>query len=111
MATEDSEPPPSRRGRHTSLGDIYSKVEALSDDIHGIKRDLERVYVRKEEFTPVKTITYGFVALILTAVVAALIGSVVYKQGGPSTPPTIIYQVPPEYTSPSPVPAAPRPSI
>lgn len=56
---------------------LDKKLDTKIDALHaGLSRELG-AYVRKEEFGPVKSIVYGLVGMILTAVVGALIYLVV----------------------------------
>jgi len=59
---------------------------AIKIEIDYIKRDLTRLFdildknfVKREEFTPVRNLVYGVVSLILVAVFGALIGLVIIK--------------------------------
>jgi tetrahydromethanopterin S-methyltransferase subunit B len=58
---------------------VEQKVDTLIDEMKGVKDCLEKKYVRKDVFEPVKNIVYGFVGLILIAVAGALISLVVMK--------------------------------
>lgn len=53
-----------------TLKDIYDSIEAFRTEV----RD---TYVTKDEFNPVKAVTYGMVSLILTAVLLVLVATVV----------------------------------
>lgn len=53
-----------------TIADVYKQVESLREDI-------EKKYVTKIEFTPVKSIVYGLVALILMSVATAIVATVV----------------------------------
>lgn len=55
---------------NVSLRDIYDAVQDLRVEV-GEK------YVTKDEFLPVKSVTYGLVALILMAVATALVATVI----------------------------------
>ena len=55
------------------LARIDERTLLLVAEIQGIKDQLNSKYVSREEFKPVKTIVYGFVALVLTSVIGALI--------------------------------------
>jgi len=55
---------------NVSLRDIYDAVQDLRNEV-GEK------YVTKDEFLPVKSVTYGLVALILMAVATALVDNVI----------------------------------
>lgn len=63
----------------TDLAVIKEKVETMKSGIERIESRLERSYVTKEEFDPVKKIVYGLVGLILVAVVTALIALIIRK--------------------------------
>lgn len=62
----------SDNGGKVTLRDIYTAVQEFRDEIR-------ETYVTKAEFAPVMRVVYGLVTLILTAVVAALIGLVIIK--------------------------------
>lgn len=53
-----------------TIRDVYEQIDKL-------RQDIEENYVSKVEFTPIKILVYGFVGLLLTAVVGALIAQVV----------------------------------
>lgn len=53
-----------------TIRDVYEQIDKL-------RQDIEENYVSKAEFTPVKILVYGFVGLLMTAVVGALIAQVV----------------------------------
>lgn len=53
-----------------TIKDVYELINDLREDIG-------KNYVSKTEFWPVKTLVYGFVALMMTAVVGAIIAQVV----------------------------------
>lgn len=63
----------------TDLAVIAEKVSTIKDDVKEIKDKLEKDYITKEEFDPVKKIVYGLVSLILIAVVGALVALVIIK--------------------------------
>ena len=52
---------------------IEVKLEFILKELDEIKAQLEKKYVSQEEFKPVKSLVYGMVGLILTAVVGALL--------------------------------------
>jgi uncharacterized membrane protein len=58
---------------------IEVKLEFIIKELDEIKLKLEKNYVTAEEFKPVKTIVYGLVTLILTAVMVALIALVIHN--------------------------------
>ena len=53
-----------------TLKDVYELIGQLREDI-------KETYVTKAEFNPVKACVYGFIGLILTSIVVALIAQVV----------------------------------
>jgi len=53
-----------------TIKDVYEQVDKLREDIR-------ETYVTKAEFTPVKACVYGFVALLMTTVLGAIIAQVV----------------------------------
>jgi len=53
-----------------TLRDIYEAVQDL-------RAEVSEKYVTKDEFLPVKGVTYGLVALILMAVATALVETVI----------------------------------
>jgi len=56
---------------------IATKIDYIQRDVAEIKEKLEKDYVTRDEFDPVKKIVYGMVGLVLVAVVSALIALVV----------------------------------
>lgn len=65
---------------------ICQAIVTMGSDIGEIKKSikengvkLDTNFVSKTEFTPVKTLVYGFVGLILIAVVGAIVGLVITK--------------------------------
>lgn len=53
-----------------SLKDIYDSVQEL-------RHEIQENYVTKDEFTPVKSLVYGLVTLILLTVATAIVAQVV----------------------------------
>lgn len=62
-----------------TLSRIKSDLEYIKRDISEIKNTLKADYVTREEFSPIKSIIYGLVALLLTGIVGALIALVIDK--------------------------------
>lgn len=60
---------------HDLLIEINTKLETALSEIQTFKDE----YVTQKEFSPVKSIVYGMISVILLAVVAALVGLVVVK--------------------------------
>lgn len=59
---------------------VRQNVSDVKADIADIKVKMEQHYVTKEEFSPVKNLVFGMVAVILTAVIGALITLVIRGQ-------------------------------
>ena len=57
-----------------TLKTIYDAIQDLRDEVH-------QTYVTKDEFTPVKMITYGIVSTILLSVAGAILTLVVKANG------------------------------
>ena len=53
------------------LAVLSSDVQYIKDDIRSIKSALDKTYVTKSEFEPIKRVVYGLVTIILTTVVGA----------------------------------------
>lgn len=60
---------------------LNESSNANDSRITKIEKQIEEKCVTKEEFSPVRLVVYGLVGLILVAVVGALIGLVVIKNG------------------------------
>ena len=56
--------------QEVTIRDVYDLINELREDIR-------ETYVTKAEFTPVKACVYGFVALLMTTVIGAIIAQVV----------------------------------
>ena len=63
--------------RAISFEVIDTKLNFIMQSVKDIKQDLEKNYVTRMEFDPVKKIIYGLVGIILVAVVGAVIALVV----------------------------------
>ena len=61
----------------TLLGEIKADLAYIKRDIKEIKETLKADYVTKDEFSPIKSIVYGTVSVILLAVIGALVALVV----------------------------------
>ena len=53
-----------------TIRDVYEQIDKL-------RADIEDNYVTKAEFNPIKACVYGFVALLLSTVIGAIIAQVV----------------------------------
>ena len=58
---------------------LTKDVTYIKETVVEIKHNLEKDYITRDQFEPVKKIVYGMVAIILTAVVGALITLVVQQ--------------------------------
>ena len=65
--------------RAISFEVIDTKLNFIMQSVKDIKQDLEKNYVTRMEFDPVKKIIYGLVGIILLAVVGAMVTLVVNK--------------------------------
>jgi thiosulfate reductase cytochrome b subunit len=63
----------------TKLAVMAERINYIKDKVDKIEEKLEKDYVTRQEFDPVKRLVYGFVVLALTAVMIALIKLVVIK--------------------------------
>lgn len=52
---------------------ICQNIMGIDGSLKKINENLEKNFVRNETFAPVKSIVYGLVALILTAVIGAIL--------------------------------------
>jgi len=55
---------------------LDERTKILTQDMHEIKKKLDMNYVTLAEFRPVRLLVFGFVGLVLTAIVGALIALV-----------------------------------
>ena len=60
-----------------TLGEIGRSVKRIESSMEELRRELRDDYITRNEFQPVKTLVYGLVGLVLTAVVVALVALVV----------------------------------
>ena len=58
---------------------ICQNIDGIHTSLKDLNNKLDNKYVSNESFFPVKLLVYGFAGMILVAVVAALIGLVVFK--------------------------------
>lgn len=56
---------------------IKEKVDSLKQKIESLESELSSTYVTQDQFAPVKSIVYGLVGIILTAVTTAIVYLVV----------------------------------
>lgn len=58
-------------------GDLKEIKEKLNRDVKEIKDGLKADFITRSEFEPIKRLVYGFVAMILVAVIGAVIALVI----------------------------------
>lgn len=67
-----------------SIETLYSKLnsnhQAIIDEVKCVRKDMRDEFVSKIEFDPVKKIVYGTIKIIVTGVLVALLGLVIYSQ-------------------------------
>lgn len=56
---------------------VSVKLDWIQKDITEIKEKLERDYVTRQEFNPVKNVVYGMVSTMLLAVLGAIVALVI----------------------------------
>ena len=59
-----------------TLEDIATHLRYVRRDVSKIDKQLDRDYVKKAEFTPVRNLVYGFTALLLTGVIVAIVNHI-----------------------------------
>lgn len=75
---------PNAEDASVRLAELAKDIEYIRAGVDELKAQMLARYVTKEEFEPVKKIVYALAGVILMAVVAALVGSVVTGGGPPS---------------------------
>ena len=65
---------------------MNQNIVNLQKQVQDIQDTLKSDFVKKEEFEPVRNLVYGFVVLIVVAVVGALVALVVIHPGQATTP-------------------------
>ena len=60
-----------------TLATLKTDLEYIKRDISEIKSSLRADYVTREEFSPIKSIVYGLVGIVLTSVIGALVALVI----------------------------------
>ena len=61
------------------LAVLQQKVDSIACDTAEIKNNLDRSYITRAEFEPIKNLVYGAVALILLSFLTAVIALVVIR--------------------------------
>ncbi len=64
------------QGQHEIRADFGKSLDARLKEI---REEFEKIYVKKESFSPVQKIVFGLVGLVLTVVFTALFGIVIIK--------------------------------
>lgn len=65
-----------------NMEQLRQDTQEIRQDIRDIKellQNLDRKYVSKIEFEPIRKVVYGLISLILTSVIIAVIGLVLIK--------------------------------
>lgn len=68
------------KNNETTIALMAQDIKYIKEDVTEIKLKLEKDYVTREEFEPIKKVVYGLIGLILVAVVSALIGLVIISK-------------------------------
>jgi len=63
---------------HSLLARLDERVKSMQIELHNLTSKFEQ-YVTHIEFGPVKLIAFGLAGLILSAVIAAIVASVIHK--------------------------------
>lgn len=67
------------KGINVALGEINKKMDQAKVDLDSRDEKNEKKFVNQDQFGPIQKIAYGFVGLILTGVIAAILGLVLIK--------------------------------
>jgi hypothetical protein len=62
-----------------TLAVLKNDLEHITKLVEGINSTLKADYVTREEFSPIKSIVYGLVGIVLTSVIGALVALVIRK--------------------------------
>ena len=62
---------------HTDVHEIKEQIKANLESVTKHIEAMEKQYVKKEEFSPVRAITYGLVGLIMIGVISGVLALVV----------------------------------
>lgn len=60
---------------------IENKLNMVVDDIKDVQTTLRSSYVTEDQFSPVKTVVYGLVGIILTSVIGAILTIILTNKG------------------------------
>jgi len=63
--------------REITQTNMHVHLSYLIEDVKEIKAKLERDYITRQEFDPIKRIVYGVVFLIIAGVIKLLLGVIV----------------------------------
>lgn len=63
------------------LAKIEESVENISKGIDQLNLKLDKSYIRREEFEPVKKLVYGAARVVLVGVLVAILGLVIISAG------------------------------
>ncbi|HAV42622.1 TPA: hypothetical protein DCX15_01205 [bacterium] len=67
------------QGLQTAIAVIQEKIHNIFEIVQGIKKDLEKKYITRQEFDPVKKIVYGLVGAILLGVTGTILAMVLQR--------------------------------
>lgn len=58
---------------------LISKFGEMKDEVHDLRRTMNKQFVSQDEFTPVKNVVYGLVTIIMVSVLGAIVSLIVLK--------------------------------
>ena len=68
------------QNNYKSMSEKIDDLQAIViDGFKELKKELNDNYVSNDKFLPVKILTYGFAGILFTAVILALVSSVIIK--------------------------------
>jgi len=59
------------------LATLETEIKQIKNTVNKIDDNIDKKLVTKNEFLPVKTIAYGMLGIIITAVLTAMVGQVI----------------------------------
>jgi len=68
-----------KQSEETKLAIIAKDVEYIRDSVKKIDRRLEKDYVTRQEFEPIKKISYGLISVVGVAVIGALLSLILVR--------------------------------
>lgn len=70
---------PVKYNNKIDLALMAQKIDYIQKDVSEIKINIEKDYVTREEFEPIKRIVYGLITLLLAGVITAMLSIVLKK--------------------------------